>query len=92
MTRYLPDILHDIFEGIVLLELGLCFSVFISKKYFTFSELNSAIAKFPYKWADKTVFSHCLQPSPHKRRLEEMRMKIGPSYNCCRSLLDTKYL
>lgn len=61
VTRYPPDILHDIFEGIVPLELGLCFSVFISKKYFTFSELNSAIAKFPYKWADKT---YCPQPLP----------------------------
>ena len=35
---------YNIFEGIVPLELGLCFSVFISKKYFTFSELNSAIS------------------------------------------------
>lgn len=50
---YPPDILHDIFEGIVPLELGLCFSVFISKKYFTFSEFNNAISQFTYKWADK---------------------------------------
>nr|XP_054600874.1 uncharacterized protein LOC129164486 isoform X2 [Nothobranchius furzeri]XP_054600875.1 uncharacterized protein LOC129164486 isoform X2 [Nothobranchius furzeri] len=54
VTGYPPDILHDIFEGIVPLELGLCFSVFLSKKYFSFIELNSAILQFPYKWADKT--------------------------------------
>lgn len=61
VTGYPPDTLHDIFEGTVPLELGLCFSVFISKKYFTFSELNSAISQFPYKWADKT---NCPQPVP----------------------------
>lgn len=61
VTGYPPDILHNIFEGIVPLELGLCFSVFISKKYFTFSELNSAISQFPYKWADMT---NCPQPVP----------------------------
>lgn len=58
VTGYPPDILHDIFEGIVPLELGLCFSVL---KYFTFSELNTAITQFPYKWADKT---DCPQPLP----------------------------
>ncbi len=61
VTGYPPDIWHDIFEGIVPLELGLCFRVFISKKYFTFSELNSAITQFPYKWTDKT---DCPQPLP----------------------------
>lgn len=54
VTGYPPDILHDIFEGIAPLEMGLCFGVLISKKYFTFNELNSAISQFPYKWADKT--------------------------------------
>lgn len=35
LSRYPPDLLHDLFEGIVPLELALCFSVLIKKKYFT---------------------------------------------------------
>lgn len=54
VTGYPPDILHDIFEGIVPLELGTCLRIFINNKYFTLIELNNAILHFPYKWADKT--------------------------------------
>lgn len=52
-TGYHPDIVHDLFEGIVPSELALCFSVLISKKYFSLECLNSRILKFPYKWSDK---------------------------------------
>ncbi len=49
-----PDLLHDLFEGIIPLELILCFQTFTAKKYFDLDELNSAIRSFPYKFGDKT--------------------------------------
>ena len=63
MTGYPPDILHDLFEGIVPVELARCLSVLISKKYFTLDILNNLIKQFPYKWADKT---DCPSPIPLK--------------------------
>lgn len=51
---YPPDILHDLFEGIIPMELALCFSDFITKRYVTLQELNNTIKSFPYKWGDKT--------------------------------------
>lgn len=91
VTGYPPDILHDIFVGIVPLELGLCFSVFISKKYFTYSELNTAMSQFPYKWADKTNYPQPV-PATFSSRKRIGGMKIGPRYGCCHLLLDTEYL
>lgn len=52
-TGYPPDIVHDLFEGIVPSELALCLSILISKKYFSLECLNTLILKFPYKWSDK---------------------------------------
>lgn len=46
--------LHDLFEGIVPLELALCPSTLIKAKYFTLDYLNKSIKEFPYRWADKT--------------------------------------
>jgi len=56
---YPPDILHDLFEGIVPVELSLCISDMISKKYFTIETLNHAIKTFEYAFHDKTD-----QPQP----------------------------
>lgn len=53
-----PDIVHDLFEGIVPFELSLCLSVFIKKKYFTLLELNAAIRSFDFKGTDKTNKPH----------------------------------
>ena len=61
VTGYPPDLLHDLFEGIIPLELALCLNVFIRKKYHTLTELNKSITQFPYKFADKT---DCPQPIP----------------------------
>ncbi len=61
VTGYPPDLLHDLFEGIIPLELALCLNVFIHKKYFTLTELNKSITQFPYKFTDKT---DCPQPIP----------------------------
>ncbi|XP_041949692.1 uncharacterized protein LOC121709989 isoform X4 [Alosa sapidissima] len=54
LCGYPPDLLHDLFEGIVPLELALCLNAFIKERYFTFNELNQLIKEFPYRWADKT--------------------------------------
>lgn len=53
-----PDIVHDLFEGIVPVEIALCLNVFISKKYFNLATLNKAIEDFPYKWSDLTNRPH----------------------------------
>lgn len=53
LTGYPPDILHDLFEGIVPVELAHCLRKLISKNYFTLDDLNDVIRNFPYKWADK---------------------------------------
>lgn len=51
---YPPDILHDVFEGIVPMELSLCLKDLMAKKYITLDVLNDAIRSFPYTFADKT--------------------------------------
>ncbi|XDV26354.1 hypothetical protein PO909_030098, partial [Leuciscus waleckii] len=53
-TGYPPDLPHDLFEGIVPVELAECFSVLISKKILSLDRLNELIHNFPYKWGDKT--------------------------------------
>lgn len=53
-----PDILHDLFEGIVREELALCFNYFISCKFFTLEDLNNGIRTFPYRFADKLNKPH----------------------------------
>lgn len=53
LSGYPPDLLHNLFQGIIHLELTLCLAVFINKKYLTLSETNDAIKSFPFKWSDK---------------------------------------
>lgn len=62
LSGYPPDIMHDLFEGVVPVELGQCLSVLISKKYFSLEHLNKSILGFPYKWSDKTNKPHAI---PH---------------------------
>ena len=59
-TGYPPDLVHNLFEGIVPFELAL--SILISNKYFSFDSLNTRILKFPYKWSDKKNRPHII---PH---------------------------
>ncbi len=56
---YPSDILHDLLEGIVPVELSVCISDLICKKYFTVETLNLAIKTFPYAFNDSTD-----QPQP----------------------------
>lgn len=53
-TGFPPDILHDLFEGIVPVELALCIQEMIRLKYFTLIHLNRKILSFPYQHTDKT--------------------------------------
>ena len=62
-TGYPPDIVHDLFEGVVPVELARCISLLISKKYFTLDFLNTLIQTFPYKWGDKTNRPHAIPRS-----------------------------
>ena len=43
---------------IVPVEIVLCLTVFISKKYFTLDTLNKVIEDFPFKWTDRTNRPH----------------------------------
>lgn len=67
-TGFPPDIVHDLFEGIVSFELALCLTVFIKKKYFTLVSLNEAILSFNFKWTDKTNRPHSVPLSFASRK------------------------
>lgn len=43
-----PDVMHDVLEGIGPYEMKEMFKVMIQKKYFTIYDLNDAIENFPY--------------------------------------------
>ncbi len=58
-----PDIAHDLFEGIIPVEIALCISVLISKKCFTLADSNETITTFPFKWTDKTNRPHLVPPT-----------------------------
>ncbi|OON91157.1 MAG: hypothetical protein ATN32_02455 [Candidatus Epulonipiscium fishelsonii] len=61
VTESFPsDIAHDLFEGIIPVEIALCLDALISKKYFTLTNLNESIIAFPFKWTDKTNRPHLL--------------------------------
>lgn len=53
VTGFPPDILHDLFEGVVPVELALCIREMIRRKYFTLEYLNTKIRTFPYQHFDK---------------------------------------
>ena len=63
-----PDFLHDVLEGIVPVELCLCISDLIAKKYFTLNDLNDRIASFPFQFSDKTNRPQTLQTNFSKKR------------------------
>ncbi|KAL0194605.1 hypothetical protein M9458_008177, partial [Cirrhinus mrigala] len=67
LSAYPPDVLHDIFEGVVPIELAQCLALLISKKYFTLESLNESILQFPYKWEDQKNKPHAI-PVTFSRR------------------------
>ncbi|KAI2644609.1 Shikimate kinase [Labeo rohita] len=60
LSAYPPGVLHDIFEGVVPIELAQCLALLISKKYFTLESLNESILQFPYKWEDQRNKPHAI--------------------------------
>lgn len=56
-----PDFLHDLLEGIVPVELCLCLSDLIAKRYFTLNDINDRIASFPFLFYDKTNIPQTIQ-------------------------------
>ena len=58
ITGFLPDVLHDLFEGVVPEELAHCLKGLMAKKDFTLEELNKAILCFPYQHSDKVDRPH----------------------------------
>ncbi len=67
LSAYPPDVLHDIFEGVVPVELAQCLALLISKKHFTLESLNKSILQFPYKWEDQKNKPHAI-PFTFSRR------------------------
>lgn len=65
---YPPDVVHDVFEGIIPVELARCLTLLISRKLFTLADLNSAIQKFPYKWTDRTNKPHVVSQTFSSRK------------------------
>lgn len=59
-TGYPPDIVHDLFEGIVPFELAHCLNILISKKFLSLETLNTYILKFPFKGSDKKNRPHVI--------------------------------
>ena len=66
-SGYPLDVVHDLFEGIVPIELALCFGQLISKKL-TLSDLNNRIKNFQYKWGDKKNRPHLVPLSFSSRK------------------------
>lgn len=53
ITGFPPDVLHDLFEGIVPAELSVCLQSLIAKGFLSHDDLNRSIKTFPYKDTDK---------------------------------------
>lgn len=66
-TGFPPDFLHDVLEGIVPVELCICLSDLIAKKYFTLNQLNDRLASFPFQFSDKTNKPQTIQSNFAKK-------------------------
>lgn len=53
VSGFPPDIPHNLFDGIVPVELALCISEMIRLKYFTLEYHNTKIRTFPYQHSDR---------------------------------------
>ncbi|KAF7641019.1 hypothetical protein LDENG_00299320, partial [Lucifuga dentata] len=72
VTGFPPDVLYDLFEGIVPVELALCFEAMINCKYFTLEYLNRKTVSFPYQHTDKVD-----RPQPIPKTFAVKRMIGG---------------
>lgn len=67
LRGYPPDIAHDLFEGIVPVEIAQCLTLLVLKKYITLDDKNT-ILNFEYKWTDKTNKPHTLLKNLSSRK------------------------
>jgi hypothetical protein len=67
-TGFPPDILHDLFEGIVPVELALCIQEMIRLKYLTLEGLNRKIMLFQYENSDKVNRSRPISKTFARKR------------------------
>ena len=81
---YPPDLAHDLFEGIIPVEIARCLGVLISQKLFTLAHLNSVVREFPYKWSDKTNKPHVV--SQHFRRNQSVGGNCHENWSLLRFL------
>ncbi|KAF7656394.1 hypothetical protein LDENG_00041990 [Lucifuga dentata] len=58
ITGFPPDILHDLFEGVIPVELAHCLKGMMAKRYFSLEELNRSILSFPFQHSDKVDRPH----------------------------------
>ncbi|KAK0151755.1 hypothetical protein N1851_006855 [Merluccius polli] len=82
VTGFPPDVLHDLFEGIVPVELALCIGEMIRCKYFTLEYLNRKIMSFPYQHTDKVDRSHPIPKTFAGKLLATMAMKMLHCLGC----------
>lgn len=78
ITGFPPDVLHDLFEGIVPVELALCVQEMIRLKYFTLEYLNRKIVSFPYQHSDKLD-----KPKPISKNFAAKRTIGGNGHENC---------
>lgn len=76
ITGFPPDILHDLFEGILPVELALCIHEMIHRKHFTLDDLNIQIQRFPYRHADRLDKPQVI-PKNFAAKIMGMGMKIA---------------
>ena len=74
-SGYPRDLAHDLSEGMTPVEfVHCCFSLLISKQYFTFEKCNNLIQNFEYKWAEKTNRPHAT-PHTFSFKLKKQKQK-----------------
>lgn len=67
-TGYPPDVAHDIFKGLLPIELAHCLHLLIPKKYVILESLNEAIQAFLFRWPEKINHPH---PMPRTLTLKK---------------------
>lgn len=83
ITGFPPDILHDLFEGVVPVEMPHCLKSLIAKKYLTFEELNRAILSFPFQHFDNVNGpTQFLKILPVEEQLVGMGMRTTLCLDC----------
>lgn len=68
LTGYPPDAMHDIFEGIVPVELARCLALLISKKYFDLDTLNRLVLQYSSPSSGETRLTGLMRSHAHSQQ------------------------